>query len=628
MAITDLVFKSPPVVGQPVQLVFGATETPEIVNATVSAVGTLPGLTNSVRVTIAVKVAAAGVLPGVTGSFQVVYRSDTSRPTVSQTLTDWQVSSPLETGSLDVFQRTLRLPKGTEAIWQMGANADKCSSTFFANADRLARQVLVAHDNGTRLQDMFSAQHQEANRAVRKMLEFAYEEAERLQTKTSVVKHQDGLRDRRKSAAAGWQVADAYSFSRASVMGRATQLLYGDRVRWQNAMQPGIGQLVVIPPLPERCYTPDPNLLFSELWSNNLNLLFKCDRVVITPPIPGETVVVPVQRVYVVLNNASLRRVDGNLLLATFGMSLSLDVGSWTWQFSASLPAQELSKIEPSMAGDPVVVEALINGTAYQMLVESISRERVFGQASIRVSGRGIAATLDAPYAPVTSFTNSAVRTAQQLMGDVLTLNGVSLGWTVNWGLTDWSVPAGIFNHQGSYISALNTIAGAAGGYLQPANVGKTLHVLPRYKAAPWKWATDIVPDFSLPADVAVREAIEWVERARYNRVYVSGESAGVLGQVTIDQTDGALAAPMVVDALITHADAARQRGTSVLSDTGRIANISLRLPVLASTNIIVPGKYIDFVDGAVTRRGVVRSTQVEVGMPEIWQTIGVETHA
>ena len=53
-----------------------------------------------------------------------------------------------------------------------------------------------------------------------------------------------------------------------------------------------------------------------------------------------------------------------------------------------------------------------------------------------------------------------------------------------------------------------------------------------------------------------------------------------------------------------------------------------LRLPVLAETGIIEPGAFVEYQDGSVTRLGIVRSTQVEAGMPEVWQTLGVQSHA
>ena len=119
-----------------------------------------------------------------------------------------------------------------------------------------------------------------------------------------------------------------------------------------------------------------------------------------------------------------------------------------------------------------------------------------------------------------------------------------------------------------------------------------------------------------------------WQENPRYNRVFVSGVSAGVLGQVTRAGTDGASIAPMVTDALITHADAARLRGVRELAPGGRQAMVSLQLPVLETTGVIPPGKMVRYVDGNTTRVGITRSVQVDVRMPEIFQSIEVETYA
>lgn len=398
---------------------------------------------------------------------------------------------------------------------------------------------------------------------------------------------------------------------------------------WQVAGQAKNGLSVLpIPPIAlEPCYTPSGELLFSEAWANRMEMLFICERHGTQPPIIPGQVVVPIRKVYMVFNEVSLRRVDGNIALpARGGITLSLDMDSWAWGFSASLPGSALPDLEPASSGAPVELEALVNGTAFRVLVESISRERTFGKNDIRVQGRGKTALLDSPYAPAHNFGNTAARTAQQLMADVLRVNGVPMDWALTWGLTDWLVPANVFAHQGSYISALNAIAAAAGGYIQPHASLQSLDVLPRYPIVPWQWDT-VTPDFELPADVTTREGIEWVERARYNRVFVSGQQSGILGQVTRAGSAGDLLAPMVTDALITTAAAARQRGISVLGNTGRQANISLRLPVLPETGVITPGKFVRYVDAGINRLGIVRSVSLDAGFPNVWQSIGVETH-
>ena len=294
------------------------------------------------------------------------------------------------------------------------------------------------------------------------------------------------------------------------------------------------------------------------------------------------------------------------------------------------LPATALAQVEPQGSG-PVELVAEVNGKAFRVLAENISRERSFGEASIRVWGRGRNAVLAAPYAPVMNFSNPEARTARQLMDDVLTHNGtatgVPLGWTLDWGLADWTVPAGVFNHQGTWIDALLAIAGAAGADLLPHPSAQSLKVRHRYPVAPWEWDA-VMPDFVLPADAVSRESLRWLDKPAYNRVFVSGQEVGVLGQVTRAGTAGDVLAPMVVDALVTEAAAARQRGLAVLADTGRQIEVGLRMPVLPDTGLIEPGSFVEYQDGHVARLGLVRSTRVEAGWPEVWQTLGVQAYA
>lgn len=326
------------------------------------------------------------------------------------------------------------------------------------------------------------------------------------------------------------------------------------------------------------------------------------------------------------LNNVALYRVDGNYELPVTSLSLSIDADSWTWSFNAQLPAKALSMLEPGASNDPVVLRAQINGHEYLLICGPIKSDRSFGAAKINISGRGKSAVLDAPHSRVQTFSNPSLRTAQQLMNDVLTINGVSIGWEIDWRIQDWLVPGGTFVHSGTYMSAVKSIAMAAGAYIQPDPTRQVLRVLPRYASAPW--ASAPVPDIELPSSVITKEGVEWQDKFQYNAVFVSGTTEnGVLGHVVRAGSAGALAAQMVTDPLITHIDAARQRGLSVLADTGRIATYTLSLPVLPETGVIEPGKVVRYIDGGKTVQGVVRSVAIQAQFPQLRQTIGVETH-
>jgi hypothetical protein len=336
-------------------------------------------------------------------------------------------------------------------------------------------------------------------------------------------------------------------------------------------------------------------------------------------PDPNGTWIVPIKQVYIVLNESTLVRVSDNAVIPTLKLSLNLEANSWAWGWTATVPYSALPLIERGTE-----VQAAVNGVVVRLMVESLTRSRTFGKDTLSLKGRGRNALLDVDRL---NFGNlAASRTAQQLAYDALLDNGVPLEWAIDWGLTDWLVPAGAWTLKGSRIDAIKAIAEAAGGYVQPHNTDQVLRVLHRYPTAPWDWA-GVTPDYELPTAVVTQEGIEWVSKPAYNRVFVAGTGQGVTGQITRAGTAGDLVAEMVTDALTTHIDAASQRGRAVLSDTGDQALVTLRLPVLEETGLIVPGKFVRYVDGSVLRIGLVRSISVDVGTPEAWQTIEVETH-
>lgn len=410
----------------------------------------------------------------------------------------------------------------------------------------------------------------------------------------------------------------------------APRLVY-IRAPWQEARRPPPGTSPhggTEPPVHVPCYVPNTVLRFWELASTvSLDLRFRCPNVDPGPG-TGDTIIIPVLRTYIVHNDIILRRTDNSLMLPALSLSLSIDTDSWCWGWSASLPAAHLDNVLPASGNAPVEFEAVINGVYWLLLGEKVRRDRRFGSSRIALSGRGIAAELGAPYAPPVSRTNTIDRNAQQLMDDALMINGVGIGWTLNWGLVDWLVPAGVWNHTGSHIEAVTRVAEAAGGYVQASRASRILNILPRYPVMPWDWETSVVPDFALPAAVTTTEAIEWQDNPDFNAVYVSGEQVGVLAQVMRQGTAGDLAAPMIVDPLTTHADAARQRGESVLGASGRLQRLTLETPILPGVGLYPVGSFVEFADGSTTRLGMVRANAVSANLPVVRQTIEVECHA
>jgi hypothetical protein len=213
------------------------------------------------------------------------------------------------------------------------------------------------------------------------------------------------------------------------------------------------------------------------------------------------------------------------------------------------------------------------------------------------------------------------------MMLDVLTVNGVSMGWTLDWQLMDWPVPANTWSHQGTWISAINDIAASVGGYVQPHDTDDVLRILPCYPVRAWELAS-AAPDIELPPGIASVEEVTWVTKPDYDSLYLMGQPGVSLFMRKRAGTPGIQPAPQAVHPLLVHADAAAQRAIADLSDTGRQIEQQLTLMVLPETGVIHPGTLLRYTDdGAVTRTGIVRAVEVSQNGARIEQSITVQAH-
>ena len=324
-------------------------------------------------------------------------------------------------------------------------------------------------------------------------------------------------------------------------------------------------------------------------------------------PNPGDPVTILPSRYYMVTNEILFTRVSDSQVIPLIELSISIDADSWLPSFSASIPADQLSVVAPDPT--PVAVEAVINGTAFRFLVEGISRTRSFGQSVLSISGRALAAELADPYMAPAYWANTEAANAQQLIDSALLLTG----YTQDWQITDWLVPANAFQLTTTPAGVALRVAEAAGAVLQADWAGaQVLHMLPRYPHLPWAWGAED-PHYVLPEDLAVTESIEWRETPAYNAAIVMGQQYGIIGSVKREGTAGDLVAPMVTDPLATAEAMARQRGGAILAAAGRKALMTLSLPVLDETGILALSKLIEFGPTGGTRRGVTRAVRISV---------------
>ena len=643
-AAINLVFRAAPISGPPYNLVFGAVDAavaPEDLSLSLRA--TLPGLTLRAGLTaldgLALRAALPGpalhailtaldgitlqaaALPSLTLRGDLRYDNRVTR-WLGQSVAAFQQSAvPQQVERISAWGTSLPRRGAMALPWRTAQHVGTVVAVPVLPASP-QRQVVASRWQPAVPQHRQSAAAHQAAVQHHAQRGAGWQGADRRSVQCAAPLQTGLWRDVRRSAL--WQTALA-QVRNATFRSGASLRLSGVQLTalWQMAGQARNGRSVlpVQPPVPT--HPRDGHLVFefARLTGSPTRLVFGLEAYLA----PRARIVVPFLRTYVTVNSITLRRVSDSAPVSAYGFSMSLDYQSWTWSWSASIPAAQLALVRPGVSGDPIELEVLVNGAPYRLCAEGLDRQREFAKGRVGVKGRGTAAILDAPYAPVLNFGNAQARTAQQLMLDALTINGVGIGWDVDFGLTDWLVPGNAWTHQGTYISAVLDIAGAAGGYVQPNDTAQTLRILPRYPVAPWAW-DGVTPDFELPG-IATVEGIEWQRKAAYNRIYVSGISAGVLGQVTRAGTAGDSVAPMVTHALITHADAARQRGLAELADTGRQARVTLKLPVLQETGLILPGKFVRYLRGGEAHLGLTRSIALDWSMPKLRQTISVETH-
>ena len=424
---------------------------------------------------------------------------------------------------------------------------------------------------------------------------------------------------------APWQRALAASREVGALWGRADALQRALKAPW------GVASLVIGPNTDRPPYVapPPPAVL------RRVNLHFcppgrvSALRLVLGAPRPcarpGGTTTLPARRVYMQNHVLTALRLPDLTVVPLTEFSISADREAFAWTLSGTGPKELLTLLAP-VSGLPRQLRVTVDGLVWEFVVEGLRRTRTFGQVTAQITGRSVSALLADPYSPPIARLNTVPLTAQQIINDALEFTGVG----VDWRCIDWTVPAGAWSHTGTALQAAMRVAESIGARVQSPRTGANLIVAPRYPVLPWEWAA-ATPDVVLASmDAVVSEGFERSDRPAYEGVYVSGQAQGVLALVKRTGTAPALYLPMVTDALITHLDAARQRGSSLLGAAGPQARMTLTLPVLTGVGepgVIDVGSLVHVPDPEGAWRGLVESVRVSYRRPSVEQTITLERH-
>lgn len=613
------------------RLVFGDHGGSEVVpDAILSVDADLPGLGGLTLLTGG-GLSVDATLPGLDGTVELLWDANVSRGGLRHELQAcWQEAAPIASGLQAHWQDATPLRAATQARWQEAQRTSHGVRAHWQDTELLRGAVLSRWQEGAGLRHGVAVHWQDTER-LRGAVLARWQEGAGL--RHGVAAHWQEILRMRGAVLSRWQEAVPL---RAAVQARHAQGVparVAMRSHWQEARRPapGISAVPAVEPPHDPCYDPATlgRLVFSELALGDGRLVFVCQRPGQVLP-PAAIVVLP-RRSYVVVNSVEIRRADAPAgdPLPSEGFNMRLNRQSWTWSWSADFHASARDALALGPGGQPVELEVRVNGQPFRLVAERVGRSKRFPEYLVRVAGRGHAALLDPERGAVQTFSQALDRTAQQLMTEVLTVNGVGFGWTVDFQLTDWLVPGGIWLHQGTRISALADIAGAVGGYLQPHDTDPVLRVLPSWPAPWWEWDA-VAPDIELPAGAAEIEDMEVIDLPDYNRIFVSGEAEGVCADLSRSGTAGTvLKQPMVVHPLLTAIAANKQRARAELSESGRMIKKKMTLPVHPQTGVIKPGTFLRYVDDdAALRMGLVRGTHVVSQFPVLTQALEIDSHA
>lgn len=188
------------------------------------------------------------------------------------------------------------------------------------------------------------------------------------------------------------------------------------------------------PPRPPG-YVSSPHLLFAcPPWAGgSVHLVF--GHVCLGPRSP---IYILPARFYMAVHSLTAHLLPSNEQVPIYDVSLSADIGSTVWTFSASSPASVFDALSPT-DGLPRQIKITLDGLEWVFVVDSLQRQNQFGQRSTKLAGRSATALMGSPYSRETARLSDAPYTAQQLAAQALDLTGVALSW----GIDDWRVPAG-----------------------------------------------------------------------------------------------------------------------------------------------------------------------------------------
>ena len=407
-----------------------------------------------------------------------------------------------------------------------------------------------------------------------------------------------------------WQIPDDLGISlqrqlirKGRWLGKQSNSLYEEAI-WPL---PGVSDHT-LPPITPPFNIGDVNLNFYRERQLNTDLEFWVDI--------GAANVIPIRRVYLVSNSASVVRLRDGMDIPTTSVSIDYDDESWAWQFSASVP---LISIAEALEGEEVLIS--INGYEWIMSVDGWSDNKAWNSQSATITGRSRTKELSSSIILPSSYTEAQSRTIIQLAEQELIT-----GWTMNWTAADWLVPGGIYSYNNKApIDVIAELAEAAGAFVMPHQSNRQISVLPKYKAKPWELSSQLA-DIQIPASIMINRGRKREYGTNANGIWITGGNAGCI--TALVKRTGSGADRLLADttnSLITDTAGATALGIKLLAESMDRSTDTIELPISADTGLILPGNVLSVPDGKAYARSFKATAQMSNSKLVVRQTIDIE---
>lgn len=486
----------------------------------------------------------------------------------------------------------------------------------FDKALSLSNQVRSIHEHATGLiSDLVLVWQETEKRFIRNR----YQHNESLKLQINRKTDWDELIRRRKLLTYSHEVAENLSHRFSFKWDKGLEIVTTNRLAWDEAKAIHYRKHPILPwpkpEIPKYVGSTDLNFicLCHEVDPHNVVLNFGADDCI--PAIPN-------RNWWYILNTLSVTRLDNGEKINVYNGSYNTDRSRWCWSYSLTVPASEISKLEP-ISGQPVIFKILVNGNEHHMLLENRSRSRSFANDRFTLTGRSQTALLDSPYSALRSFLQENERTSVQLaQAEIDRSSGQP---NLNWQLIDelgWIVTNQSLSYNNlSPIAAIKLVAESGGGFIYSEKGSNTLSIKSQYKKTYWDGMSIDDYDRLIPESIVLSQSTDYEQYPNYNAITLTNDRTGATGQVKRTGTAGDVTYPSENNPLFNHVSMT-SFGKSKLAKAGMVETHTFDMPINAEIGECSPGEVLAF---NAEFWGIIDSVSVLFTNAIVKQTVKVE---